>query len=159
MTARPKIALPVATDEGPLPDFLYHGTSTRYLKQILRKGLAPCHMTGAVLMCCYADDPVIAWHHAECMAEAEDADPVLFRIPIARFDTGKFTLDDKFVELGPSAGRGVAAYVAAGEAEWENAPWTWRSMLHAAGAVGYVDTVPVSRDDLVASDGCPEAPT
>ena len=157
MTARPKIALPVATEEGPLPDFLYHGTSTRYLKQILRKGLAPCHMTGAVLMCCYADDPTLAWHHAECMAEWEDAAPVLFRIPIARFDTGRFTLDDKFVQLGPSGGRGVALHRAVGDEAWQNVPWTWRAMLHVAGAVGYVDTVPVSRDDLLASGDRPEA--
>lgn len=157
MTALPA-AQGLVLREGPLPAFLYHGTSTRYLEQILRDGLAPCHMTGAVLMCCYADDPAISWHHAECMAEAEDADPVLFRIPIGRFDTAKFTLDDKFVELGPSAGRGVAPYRAAGEEAWESAPWTWRAMLHLAGAVGYVDTLPVSRGDLVAADGRPPVP-
>lgn len=146
---------PLVMAEGTLPAFLYHGTSTKYLDQMLRDGLEPCHMTGAVLMGCYADDPAIAWHHAECMAEAEEADPILFRIPIDRFDPGSFTLDDKFVELAPSSGRGVALYHATGHAAWERAPWTWRAMLHLAGSVGYVETIPVSRDDLVALDGLP----
>lgn len=133
----------------PLPAILYHGTSTKWLDQILRDGLEPCHMTGAVLMGCYTDDRAVAIHHAIEMADYEDADPVLFGIPTSRFDISRFTLDDKFVELHPSAGRGVHALATVGADPWENAPWTWLAMLRIAGSVGYTATIPVGRGDIV----------
>jgi hypothetical protein len=133
----------------PLPPVLYHGTSTKWLDQILRDGLKPCHLTGAVEMGCYADDRDIAIHHAVEMADFEEADPVLFRLPTSRFDVAGFTVDDKFIELRPSAGRGKFVLAMVGEEAWENAPWTWLAMLRLAGSVGYTGTVPVSRADLV----------
>lgn len=133
----------------PLPAFLYHGTSTKWLEQILREGLKPCHMTGEVLMGCYTDDRSVAIHHAVEMADFEEADPVLFLLPTDRFDVARFTLDDKFVELHPSAGRGSYALATVGEDAWENAPWTWLAMLRIAGSVGYTGTVPVARHDIV----------
>lgn len=144
-------------DRPPLPAFLFHGTSTKWLEQILRDGLEPCHMTGAVLMGCYTDDRDIAIHHAVEMAEFEEAEPVLFRIPTSRFDPAGFTLDDKFVELHPSAGRGTFALSIVGADAWENAPWTWFAMLRIAGSVGYTRTVPVSGADLVAGLDWPAA--
>lgn len=140
----------------PLPAVLYHGTSTKWLDQILRDGLEPCHMTGAVLMGCYTDDRDVAIHHAVEMAEFEEADPVLFRLPASRFDVARFTLDDKFVELHPSAGRGTYALAVVGEDAWENAPWTWRAMLRIAGSVGYTGTIPVARCDIVQGVAWPD---
>lgn len=133
----------------PLPPVLYHGTSTKWLDQILRDGLAPCHLTGEVEMGCYADERAIAVHHAVEMADAEDADPVLFLLPTSRFDVARFVLDDKFVELRPSSGRGLFALAMVGDEAWENAPWTWTAMLRLAGSVGYTGTIPVSRSDIV----------
>lgn len=133
----------------PLPPVLYHGTSTRWLDQILADGLAPCHLTGEVEMGCYTDERGIAIHHAVEMADAEDADPVLFRLPTSRFEVARFVLDDKFVELRPSSGRGLFALAMVGDEAWENAPWTWTAMLRLAGSVGYTGTIPVSRSDIV----------
>lgn len=137
--------------EPALPSVLYHGTSTKWLGQILRQGLQPCSMTGAVLMTCLGDDRGLAEYHALHQAECEDADPVVFAIPIERLDVSMFTLEDKFVELGPSNGRGVAAYHAMERAEpgsWETRDWTWREMLAVAGAVGYTGAIPVTEADL-----------
>nr|WP_042673696.1 hypothetical protein [Methylobacterium sp. B34] len=133
----------------PRPAVLFHGTSTKWLDQILHNGLEPCHMTVTVLMGCYTDDRGIAIHHAVEMAEFEEAGPVLFRLPISCFDVVRFTLDDKFVELHPSAGRGVHAAATIGEEASENAPWTWLAMLRIAGSVGYTGTIPVGRCDIV----------
>lgn len=131
-----------------LPDVLYHGTSTKYLDQILKDGLLPCSITGAVPMTCLADDFAVAEHHARCQADAEDADPIVFSIPIERFQPAAFTLEDKFVELGPSHGRGCAVYEAMDPDEWEAKPWTWQEMLMVAGAVGYTVAIPVTSDDI-----------
>ncbi len=141
--------LPRSSARTQLPSVLYHGTSTKWLDQILRDGLKPCHLTGEVVMGCYTDDREIAIHHAVEMADFEDAAPVLFRLPMDRFDVEKFTLDDKFVELHPSAGRGRFVVEMVGGEAWENAPWTWLAMLRLAGSVGYTGTIPVSQGDLV----------
>lgn len=129
-----------------LPPFLYHGTSRLYLDQILRDGLLPCTMTGEEDMTCLADDPEIAIHHAMCQAEFEEADPVVFAIPISCFDPAFFRLEDNFVRLGPSAGRGVALNHAMSEKEWVSLPWTWQGMLKDCGAVGYTAPVPVTAE-------------
>lgn len=134
-----------------LPDILFHGTSTKWLKQILRQGLQPCSLTGAVPMTCLADDRSVAAYHAVFQAECEDADPLVFAIPTARLDVSLFVLEDRFVELGPSDGRGVEAYRLMEEAErgsWEAKDWTWREMLSVAGAVGYVGAIPVTEADV-----------
>lgn len=143
------VHVPRGRHRTPLPAVLFHGTTTKWLDQILRDGLEPCHMTGAVLMGCYTDDRGIAIHHAVEMAEFEGAEPVLFRLATSRFDVARFTLDDKFVELHPSAGRGVHAAATVGDDAWENAPWTWLAMLRIAGSVGYTGTIPVARCDIV----------
>jgi len=133
--------IPLAT---ALPPFLYHGTSRLYLDQILRDGLLPCTMTGEEDMTCLADDPEIAIHHAMCQAESEEADPVVFVIPISCFDTAFFRLEDNFVRLGPSEGRGLALNHAMTEKEWQSLPWTWQGMLKDCGAVGYTAPIPVT---------------
>ncbi|HVL73874.1 MAG TPA: hypothetical protein VM434_18535 [Beijerinckiaceae bacterium] len=133
----------------PLPPVLFHGTSTRWLGQILREGLMPCHITGRVPMLCLTDEHRVADHHAQHMAEDEEADPIIFRLPITRFDPSAFTLEDKFVELGPSAGRGVYAYEIMGEERWRNAGWSWSAMLRIGGAVGYTKPLPVTPADLL----------
>lgn len=134
-----------------LPAILYHGTSTKWLGQILRQGLVPCSMTGAVLMTCLADERGIAVHHALNQAEFEDADPIVFSIPLDRLDVCLFTVEDKFIELGPSHGRGIAIHNAM-EAEapgsWRARGWTWREMLAVAGAVGYTGVIPVTEGDI-----------
>ncbi len=140
---------PRARHRTPLPAVLYHGTSTKWLDQILRDGLEPCHMTGEVLMGCYTDDREIAIHHAVEMADFEEADPVLFRLETSRFDASLFTLDDKFVELHPSAGRGSYALSVVGADAWEAAPWTWLAMLRIAGSIGYTGTIAVAPADIV----------
>jgi hypothetical protein len=132
----------------PLPETLFHGTSTKYLDQIMTQGLRPCHMTGRVLMTCLTDELVTARHHAFHMADWEQADEVIFRIPTARLDPGLFTLEDKFVNPGPSAGRGVAVKRTMLDS-WQDVPWTWLAMLRIAGAVGYTGVIPVGRDDLM----------
>lgn len=131
-----------------LPATLYHGTSTKYLRKKLREGLMPCHMTGAVLMTCLTDEREVAEHHARCMAEWEGAKPIVFAIPVDRLDVASFTLEDKFIEPGPSAGRGLAVSRLVGFDHWRALPWTWRSMLSIAGAVGYTAPIPVARADF-----------
>lgn len=128
----------------PLPEFLFHGTSRLYLDQILKDGLLPCTMTGEEDMTCLADDVEIAIHHAMCQSEFEEADPIVFAIPISCFDADRFRLEDNFVRLGPSAGRGLALNHAMSEKEWATAPWTWRGMLETCGAVGYTAPIPVT---------------
>lgn len=131
-----------------LPTTLYHGTSTKYLRRKLSEGLLPSHMTGAVLMTCLTDEREAADYHARCMADFESARPIVFEIATDRLDLDAFTLEDKFVELGPSAGRGLYAAELMGYETWRAAAWTWRSMLSLAGAVGYTGTIAVSRRDI-----------
>jgi hypothetical protein len=132
-----------------LPQILYHGTSTKFLRRKLGEGLLPSHMTGAVLMTCLTDERESAEYHALCMAEFEAARPIVFAIPVERLDLSAFTLEDKFVELGPSAGRGLFAADLLGFSRWRHAPWTWRAMLSIAGAVGYTGTIAVTRKDIL----------
>lgn len=146
----PKTKQPIWFDDsGDLPEFLYHGTSTLYLDRMFEGGLEPCNMTGEVLMCCLADDAGIAAHHAQCMAEFEGRTPVVFKIPVSKLNPNLFALEDNFVRIGPSVGRGNAVMDTVGEKAWMEAPWTWRAMLKVAGAVGYTGVIPVSRADLV----------
>lgn len=143
-------ASPCANCSMKLPPILFHGTSTKYLRKKLSEGLLPSHMTGAVLMTCLTDEREAAEYHAHCMAEFESAQPIVFAIPSERLDVAAFTLEDKFVELGPSAGRGLFAAELMGFPRWHEAPWTWRAMLSIAGAVGYTGTIAVSRRDILA---------
>ncbi len=143
-------APPCANQTMKLPPILYHGTSTKYMRKKLSEGLLPSHMTGAVLMTCLTDEREAAEYHAHCMAEFESAQPIVFAIPSERLDVAAFTLEDKFVELGPSAGRGLFAAELLGFPRWREAPWTWRAMLSIAGAVGYTGTIAVSRSDILA---------
>lgn len=132
-----------------LPPFLYHGTSRLYLDQILADGLQPCTITGEEAMTCLADDLEVAIYHALCQAEAEEAEPVVFVIPISRFERGRFRLEDNFVRLGPSAGRGVDLCNSMSEEAWQAEPWTWERMLAACGAVGYTAPIPVTAGMMI----------
>ncbi|NTF18005.1 hypothetical protein G6L37_06280 [Agrobacterium rubi] len=129
-----------------LPEYLYHGTSDFYLDQILRDGLDPRSSADAYL--CYSDDPEIAIHHARCMAHWDAGrnkavcEPILFKIPIRRFDETAFCLDCNFIDLGPSAGRAVASDIRGQELEW-------RELLELAGAVGYRAVLDVSENDFI----------
>jgi hypothetical protein len=127
---------------------LYHGTSTGYLKQILRDGLRPESSYKGYL--CYTDEAAIADHHAQFMAEwdAEYVEhpchPVIFAIPFERFDRSAFCLEENWIDLGPSAGRAVRMDMTRRE-------WTWETLLTETGAVGYAATMPVGREDILNS--------
>ena len=134
-----------------MPSFLYHGTSTGYFDQILQDGLCPSLPQvwpdpGSYL--CFADELVIAWHHAECMAEWDsgtlerDCEPIVFIIPIERFTRSAFCLDRNFVRLAPSSGRAVGKPL-------PKRQWNWYALLKHAGAVGYRKNVKVLPADLV----------
>lgn len=140
---------------GEMPPFLYHGTSRLYLDQILADGLLPCTISGEEPMTCLADDVEIAIHHALHQADFEESEPVVFMIPISRFDRDRFRLEDKFVELAPSAGRGLDLYHSMGDDAWQARPWTWESMLEACGAVGYTAPIPVT-DRMMLEGSCEE---
>lgn len=130
-----------------LPAILYHGTSTKYLRNKLREGLLPCSLVGAVPMTCLTDERDAAEYHANLMAEYEAADAIVFAIPTVRLDVAGFTLEDRFI-TGPSAGRGLFAADMIGWERWRSAPWTWRAMLSIAGAVGYTAPIRVSQADF-----------
>lgn len=133
----------------PLPDVLYHGTSSCYLGAILRDGLRPESSCTGYL--CFTDDPAIAEHHARHMADWDEGRtghscvPLVFGIPARLFDVSDFCLDENFLRLGPSAGRGTTAEVGELIERRRNAGygWTWQELLSIAGAVGYRGVVPV----------------
>lgn len=114
--------------------FLYHGTSTGYLRQILRDGLRPESSYKGYL--CYADDRRVATYHAVAMAEWDtdrlgaECRAIVFAIPVDRFAKAGFCLDENFIELGPSTGRAVGR-------DLLGKVWSWQRLLHHAGAVGY----------------------
>lgn len=130
-----------------LPAVLYHGTSTGYLAGILGRGLDPQSSADGYL--CYTDDLGTARYHAQHMADwdtgslGRDCAPLVFAIPIARFDPARFCLDANFIRLGPSHGRAVGQNL-------RERDWTWHELLARAGAVGYTALQPVSAHDLIA---------
>lgn len=129
-----------------MPEFLYHGTSTGYLDQILRDGLDPQSSYKGYL--CYADDLAISAWHAECMAVSDEAHldvqcmPVIFKINQNRFSRRKFCLEQNFIDPGPSAGRAC-------ENGLPERDWTWQALLAFAGAVGYRKLLRVSAADIL----------
>lgn len=129
-----------------LPAVLYHGTSTGYLAGMLARGLDPKASADGYL--CYTDDLATARYHAEHMAEwdtgslGRDCAPIVFALPIARFDPEHFRLDANFIRLGPSHGRAVGQNL-------RERTWTWHDLLTHAGAVGYAALLPVTPDDLI----------
>lgn len=134
-----------------LPALLYHGTSTKYLKQMLRDGLRagwPQCWPEPGSYLCFADQIEIAQHHARHMAEwdrdqPEDSyTPIVFVIPIKRFMRSAFCLERNFIRLGPSAGRAVGKRL-------PKRRWHWYALLKHAGSVGYRRTVTVTAADII----------
>lgn len=129
-----------------LPAVLYHGTSTGYLAGMLARGLDPEASADGYL--CYTDDLATARYHAEHMAEWDtgslerDCAPIVFALPIARFDPEHFRLDANFIRLGPSHGRAVGQNL-------RERTWTWHDLLTHAGAVGYAARLSVTAADLM----------
>ena len=119
---------------------LFHGTSSLYLEHILRDGLVPEASYKGYL--CYADELDISRHHANFMAEWEQSDPVIFSIPIEKFDPEYFCLEENFIELGPSSGRAQGT-------DLRHRSWTWKELLDIAGAVGYSKVVKVDKENIL----------
>lgn len=132
-----------------LPDVLFHGTSSCYLDAIVREGLRPESSCTGYL--CFTDDPAIAAHHARHMADWDGArnglscEPLIFSIPSNLFRSSQFCLDENFIRLGPSAGRGTGKDV--GELIEQRRKsgyrWSWQELLSIAGSVGYRGVVSV----------------
>ena len=130
-----------------LPAVLYHGTSTGYLDEMFASGLNPASSLNGYL--CYTDDPATARYHAEHMAVWDTGSlgracaPIVFALPIERFDPTYFCLEANFIRLGPSHGRAVGQNL-------RDRAWTWAELLTHAGAVGYAAGLRVTLGDLLA---------
>lgn len=128
-----------------IQEYLFHGTSTAYLDQMLQDGLRPESSYKGYL--CYSDDIGIAQYHAHFMAAWDSkfvgrrCEPIMFRIPGYRFSVDSFCLDENFISLGASAGRAVGL-------DLSKIGKDWRELLTVAGSVGYQLLMPVSREDV-----------
>lgn len=132
------------------PEFLYHGTSTGYIENILKIGLCPPYELEESVICWTAILDVAEWH-ANHMAESDRGSlckpckQIIFKIPFDRFDIEGFRLETNYIRLGPS-GHPSMNYVPKKDPDGRN--WTWQSLLEYAGAVGYKLPLPVTESDF-----------
>lgn len=136
-----------------LPSILYHGTSTGYLDQILRDGISqpwPDERPGIGSYSCWTDTFSVAEFHARLMEEWDsyklkrDCDPIVFAVPVEKFENRGFVLEQNFIRLGPS-GEGGRNY----GIELRGKKWNWRKLLKFTGAVGYELPLPVVSEMII----------
>jgi hypothetical protein len=119
--------------------YLWHGTSDTNLDNILANGItAPSH---------WGTD-TMADYFAEGAAEAESGNPIIFRVPLSRFNKAALAIDKIAIQepITEALGKDEDTLME----EWSAVPGegTWQDCLRIFGAVKYNAPLKVTKEDI-----------
>jgi hypothetical protein len=129
----------VETQEFDLPTVLYHGTSSKHVKDILSVGLLAPNHWGTLRVARY-------------FAKAECADsggrPAIFAMPLADFHHGGFQVDENMIDFP------VLTHIAGAdhgllEEQWEESAQDWQACLAIYESVIYNSPLMLSRQNIM----------
>ena len=120
---------------------LYHGTSSKHVKDIIAVGLSAPNHWGSL---------DIARYFAKAECKESGGRPVIIAKPISEFSQARFQADDQMIDF-PVLTDICGADHGAMEDEWEESEQGWEDCLRIYESVVYNAPVAVSRNDITRS--------